>query len=205
MKQYPSITKEINKDVHIYAFPKFDGSNIRAEYNPKRGFYKFGSRTQLIDEKTMPFGRAITLINDKFSNDLSQVFKEMKCKEAVCFFEYFGPSSFAGNHNFEEDMIVKLIDVNLYNEGFIVPTKFIKHFGFTDIAKPIYEGRVTDEFVESVKNSTLNGMPFEGVVCKGALDNKTKQPVMFKIKSNAWLSKLKVHCKGNQQLFDQLA
>ncbi len=64
---------------------------------------------------------------------------------------------------------------------------------------------VTDEFVESVKNSTLNDMPFEGVVCKGALDNKTKQPVMFKIKSNAWLSKLKVHCKGNQQLFEQLA
>ena len=46
MKQYPSIPglKELEKlkGRKIYVFDKIDGSNIRAEWNPKKGFYKFG-------------------------------------------------------------------------------------------------------------------------------------------------------------------
>lgn len=59
MKYYPSITKEIRHDIYIYAFDKLDGSNIRAEWNSKRGFYKFGTRNQLMDEKTDPWGQSI--------------------------------------------------------------------------------------------------------------------------------------------------
>ena len=32
MKTYPSITKDIRDDIHIYAFDKLDGNNIRAEW-----------------------------------------------------------------------------------------------------------------------------------------------------------------------------
>jgi hypothetical protein len=48
-------------------------------------------------------------------------------------------------------------------------------------------------------------MTFEGVVCKGANDKKTKMPIMFKIKSQAWLDKLKEHCKEDEALFNKLA
>lgn len=204
MKSYPSIPKDLRNDIYIYAFDKLDGSNIRAEWNSKRGFYKFGTRHQLMDENSVPFGKAIPLIKEKFENDLTVIFKERSWKDALCFFEYHGPSSFAGNHNFEEAMTVTLIDVNPYKEGILLPEEFIKYFGHLDIAKVLYEGYLSAELIDNVKQSTLNGMTFEGVVCKGANDKKTKMPIMFKIKSHAWLEKLKDYCKGDETLFNRL-
>lgn len=46
------------------------------------------------------------------------------------------------------------------------------------------------QFDNSVKQSTLDGMTFEGVVCKSGLNNR-KQPMNFKVKSDAWINKLK--------------
>jgi hypothetical protein len=204
MKSYPSITKDVRQDIYIYAFDKLDGSNMRAEWNSKKGFYKFGTRTQLTDEKTMPFGRAIPLIREKYEQDLALVFQERKWRDAICFFEYWGPSSFAGTHNFEEEMTVTLIDVNPYKEGILPPTEFIKYFGHLDIPKVLYEGHVSSELFDKVKQSTLEGMTYEGVVCKGANDKKTKMPVMFKIKSHAWLDRLREYCKGDEALFNKL-
>lgn len=47
MKQYPSIDGHI---VHlpVIAFDKLDGSNIRCEWNRKKGLHKFGSRKVLL-------------------------------------------------------------------------------------------------------------------------------------------------------------
>lgn len=205
MKSYPSITKEIRHDIYIYAFDKLDGSNIRAEWNSKKGFYKFGTRTQLIDEKTMPFGRAIPLLKEKWEEDLAMVFKEQGWKDALCFFEYWGEDSFAGTHNFEKPMNLTLIDVNPYKEGIMPPTEFIKLFKHLDIPKVCYEGHVSVELFDKVKQSTLEGMTHEGVVCKGANDKKTKMPIMFKIKSQAWLDRLREYCKGDESLFNKLA
>lgn len=205
MKSYPSITKETRKDIYIYAFDKLDGSNIRAEWNPKKGFYKFGTRTQLIDESSVPFGKAIHLIREKYQEELSKVFIEHKWESAICFLEYHGPSSFAGSHNDSEEHTVTLFDVNPYKYGLLEPEQFIKYFGHLDMPKVLYEGYVDTELFDQVKQSTLSGMTFEGVVCKGANDKKTKQPIMFKIKSQAWLDKLKDHCKGNTELFNRLS
>jgi hypothetical protein len=205
MKSYPSITKEIRHDIYIYAFDKLDGSNIRAEWNPKKGFYKFGTRTQLIDEHEKPFGRAISLIKSKFEDNLSMVFKEQKYKSAICFFEFWGEESFAGTHNFDKPMSLSLIDVAPYNEGILMPAQFIKLYGHLDIPKVLYEGHVSEELFDRVKQSSLKGMTFEGVVCKGKDNNNAKMPVMFKIKSKAWLDKLREYCKGDENLFNRLA
>jgi hypothetical protein len=204
MKSYPSITKDIRKDIYIYAFDKLDGSQMRAEWNSKKGFYKFGTRTQLTDEKTMPFGRAIPIIKEKYEEDLGMVFNERKWKDAICFFEFYGASSFAGTHNFEEPMTATLFDVNPYKQGIMPPTQFIKCFGHLDTPKVLYEGHVSVELFDGVKQSTLEGMTFEGVVCKGANDKKTNMPIMFKIKSQAWLDKLKTYCKGDMSLYNKL-
>jgi hypothetical protein len=204
MKSYPSITKEVRHGVYIYAFDKLDGSNIRAEWNAKRGFYKFGTKNQLIDETNKPFGCAINLLRDKYAADLEMVFKEQRWRDVICFFELWGPSSFAGNHNFQENLTVTLIDVNPYKQGILEPKEFIKYFGHLDTPKVLYEGKVNTELFDEVKQSTLPGMTFEGVVCKGASDSKARMPVMFKIKSQAWLQKLKTYCNGNEKLYAML-
>lgn len=205
MKSYPSIDKQIRDDVYIYAFDKLDGSNIRAEWNSKRGFYKFGTRNQLMDENTQPFGQAIPIIQNKYEKELAMVFKEQRWQDAICFFEFHGPNSFAGNHLETDEKTVTLFDVNPYKKGILEPNDFIKLFGHLDIPKILFEGKANSTLVEQVKNSTLAGMTFEGLVCKGQNDKKTKQPIMFKIKSHAWLEKLKTFCKGDENLFNKLA
>lgn len=204
MKTYPSITKHIVPEAYIYAFDKLDGSNIRVEWNNKRGFYKWGTRTQLLDPNAKPFNAAIPIITEKFENDLAMVCQEQKWKDAIFFFEFHGPSSFAGYHNFEEPMTATLIDVNPYKMGIMEPSRFIRTFKHLDIAKPLFEGHVTETFIDKVKESTLKGMTCEGVVCKGQYITPGV-PLMFKIKSREWLEKLKIYCKGDIKLFEKLA
>jgi len=45
MKSYPSIPGKHTNGIPLTVFDKLDGSNIRAEWSKKRGFYKFGTRT----------------------------------------------------------------------------------------------------------------------------------------------------------------
>jgi hypothetical protein len=206
MKHYPSITKEVAHNIDIYAFDKLDGSQIRAEYNDKKGFYKFGSKNQLIDRSTNPWGIAIRLINDKYSTDIHQICKDQGWKDAVCFFEFWGPNSFAGTHNFAdgEALTVTLFDVNPYKRGILEPREFIHFFGHLDVPKVLYKGRVNVELFDKIKQSTLPGMTFEGVVCKGASQTNARMPTMFKVKSRAWLEKLRNYCKDNDKLFSML-
>jgi hypothetical protein len=130
------------------------------------------------------------------------IFQEQKWKDAICFFEFHGASSFAGFHNFEETMDITLLDVNPYKQGILLPTQFLNLFKHLDIPNLVYEGYITTDLFDQIKQSTLTGMSFEGVVAKA---NDDGQLTMFKIKSKAWLNKLKEHCKDNQQLFEQLS
>lgn len=75
-----------------------------------------------------------------------------------------------------------------------------------DIPAVLHHGKVGKEMIDKVKSSTLEGMTFEGVVCKAANPNrkKTSHPVMFKIKSNAWLDKLKTFCGEDIKMFERM-
>ena len=206
MKHYRSITNEIlNPNSQVFVQSKLDGRNFTSEFNKKQGFYKFGSRHQLVGREDPIYSKAITILEEKYSEPLTKIFKDNKWDNVNCFFEFYGPNSFAGNIDLNDDLTITLIDINPYKQGILNPADFIKHFQHLDIPKVHHIGRITEEFIQSVKNSTLKDMAFEGVVCKAAPDNpKTKEPIMFKIKSNAWLEKLKLYCNGDIELFKKL-
>ena len=199
MKQYPSISKKIF-DVSIYAFDKLDGSNIRAEWTRKNGFYKFGSRRQLIDDTHETLGEAVHLIR-KQEESLARVFKEEKWEQVTAFFEFYGESSFAGQHA-NEPHVATLIDVDVYKKGILLPRDFVDKFAHMGIPKVLYSGKANKEFQTSVEEGKLDGMTFEGVVCKGI--HRRNQVIMFKIKNLAWVDKLKNFCQDNKQLFEEL-
>lgn len=204
MKQYISINDPINWVTPVYAFDKLDGSNIRAEWSAKRCmFYKFGSRTKLIDRNEPIVGESIDLINERFTEKLSTKFLQKKWDSVICFFEFYGKSSFAGKH-IDEKHEVSLIDIAPYRRGIIPPDQFVELCDDLDAPKVLYNGLINDHVIGMIRDGILPGMTFEGVVCKYST-HEGKQTKMFKIKSNAWLQRLKERCGSDEELFKRLA
>ena len=63
MLTYPSIdsigTSRIERGVSCFTFVKYDGSNLRFEWNKKNGFHKFGTRRELFDHSHPIFGKLL--------------------------------------------------------------------------------------------------------------------------------------------------
>lgn len=200
MKQYPSITKQVVPNSYIYAFDKLDGSNIRAEWSKKRGFWKFGTKTRLVDSTDSIFGKAPDLILNKYGDELGRILHKNNWDRSICFFEFYGANSAFGVHK-DEEHTVTLLDINVYKKGMLSPKEFIKLFEALGIPKLLYAGYAHADFVELVRSGALPGMTFEGVVCK----TNDYNPDMFKIKNRAWLDRLREHCGGDEKLFEMLA
>ena len=196
MKQYPHIQyypKGIMGEP-VYAFDKLDGSCMRAEWSKKRGWCKFGSRTQMIDENNQQFGMAIKLFKVQYADDLDQIFRKKEeyrnSQEFVVYFEYFGDKSFAGYHVEGDKMFVRLFDVDQYKRGIIPAREFVDNFSHLLIPKIIYIGNLNHDFIQRVKDNEF-GLK-EGVVCKGVRKTKGKDLIwMVKIKTADWLKRLK--------------
>ena len=204
MKTYPSIPAQVNAGLNVIAFNKLDGSNIRAEWNTKRGFYKYGTRKRLLGPDDKPLGEAISLIETKYVDALHQILKQSRVQRAICFFEFWGENSAFGHH-LSETHDVTLIDVAFFKQGVISPKDFLDKFGLVDHAEILYRGPADHEFIESVRTGTLEGMGPEGVVCKAGFDRKLGCPTMFKVKRNDWYDRLRKHCGEDDQLFQDLS
>lgn len=191
MKSYPSIEgpSKAPKDQGI-AFYKYDGSNLRFEWNKKRGFHKYGTRKRLFDETDPDFGEAIKIFNTTLSTDLESIFKQYyrDSQEMTVFCEFFGENSFAGQHKPEPHKLV-LLDVDVYKHGFVSPREFVKVFcnELGDrAAQVIYEGNLNESFIKDVREGKYPVN--EGVVFKGGSGHKIWRT---KIKTNTYLQKLK--------------
>lgn len=193
MKQYPSFDGKI-VDGPMTAFDKLDGQNVRCEWNRKQGLHKFGTRKVLLGEDHPVMGRAIALTQDKYGDALGRIFRDERFEEVTCFFEFYGPRSFAGGHHPDdaEAMTTTLIDIDIYKKGMPLATAFRRLFeDKVEIPAVLWVGNPTQEFLASVKAGTLPGMGGEGVVCKGAPLKKGYQPYMYKVKTVAWIERVR--------------
>jgi hypothetical protein len=200
MKSYPTIP-HINHRLKFklkgrdwLGFDKLDGSLIRAEYSQKKGFYKFGRRTGLLDDTNPFLKEAPELILEKYA-ELPRIFKKKKWQRVIAFFEFFGPNSFAGSHQ-NEPHVVQLIDLSVHPKGFV---NIIELPNFMDA---LYYGPINDDIKQRIIHSTLSGMTFEGVVFKRT--NRRQQREMVKLKSNAWFDKLRNFCDEDSKMFERL-
>jgi hypothetical protein len=192
MKSYPSLrhAKQGYLGEPCFAFEKFDGSNIRYEWNKKRGWYKFGTRKCMLDTGHKYLGTAIPIFLEKYGEDLAKVFTDTKdfrgIKTFTVFCEFFGPKSFAGLHQPEDKMDTVLFDVNPLQKNFLSPKDFLKHFGHLHIPDVVYEGNYNKQLIEDVRTGKYD--VDEGVVCKGKYFTKVW---MTKVKTQAWLERVR--------------
>jgi hypothetical protein len=187
------------------AFDKLDGNNLRFEWGHKRGFYKFGSRTVMIDKNDENFSQCIPMFLEKYDESLNRVFskKYRVVRNFVIFCEYWGKNSFAGKHEPGDDMDITLIDVSVYKRGIISPFEFVDNFGELGISNIVYQGEYNNELIHKVRTDEF-GLQ-EGVVCKGVIKTRKEKDAiwMAKIKTNKWLTKIKEKL-GEKALLEEL-
>ena len=166
---------------------KYDGSNLRWEWSRKRGWNKFGTRTELFHPSHPLWGQAIPLF-EEIKDDIVRRVKESDwtlrgIERITVFTEFFGPSSFAGTHEENEPKELRLFDVYLFKKGMMPVKWFVENFGDAPYAaQEVYRGNLNKEFISDVRAGKYPVV--EGVVAKG-------DGFRVKIKTNAYLAKLK--------------
>ena len=116
MKAYPSIpssTGQKFREFEAHVFDKIDGSNLRWEWNSKRGWYKFGTRNRLFDVTDPDFGSAIDIFFSKFAEPLERHARSQRWRACMAFTEFWGENSFAGLHDPTDDKYLTLIDCRI--------------------------------------------------------------------------------------------
>jgi hypothetical protein len=191
MKTYPSIpyyAEFVGRP--CIGFKKYDGSNLRFEWSKKKGWHKFGTRRHLFDRKDPVYGPAVDLFEKTLAEPLVKSFTDQKdlrgTENAIVFAEFFGPNSFAGDHVPEDPKELILFDVNIHKKGLVSPRDFIKFFANMPSAEVLYNGELTEEFIQEVIEGTVPVQ--EGVVVKGGQGH---QLWMAKIKTADWIRRVK--------------
>jgi hypothetical protein len=187
-----------------YAFRKYDGSNFRAEWSRKRGWYKFGTRTQIIDRTHPDFGKAVDVFLATQAGPIEKVFRDERglrsFESALVFGEFLGPNSFAGQHVAADPKEVVLFDVNLHKRGLMPPREFLQYFSHLRHAELVYQGNFNESFKQDVREGKYGQN--EGVVAKGSVPGKKEQHSLWmsKVKTNWWLEELKSRAATNVEL-----
>lgn len=189
MKAYPSVPNSMGQsfrefDAHV--FDKLDGSNLRWEWSKRAGWHKFGTRRRLFDESDEIFKDAIPLFMETLADPLEKIARSEQWPRFVAFTEFWGPNSFAGLHEPNDEKVLSLFDVDVYKQGLVDPKEFLKLFGALNT--PAYLGKLrwTRGLVQAVRNGEVP-VTFEGVVGKSKSGRKR---VMAKAKTQAWVDRV---------------
>lgn len=201
MIEYPSIANSSKAPRQpMIAFEKLDGSNVRVLWTPKKGFCRFGSREQLLDETHPHLGGVVSVFRQTCQEPLDALLRQhfRQEKEVTAFGEYLGPNSFAGIHtDLVDQMRFVLFDLLVQKKGyyeFLLPQEFVKLTAglLCPVARVVHEGNLTDGFIQRVRANDFDPPLGEGVVCKGRERSGAYRGKvwMVKIKTQAYLDRL---------------
>ena len=156
------------------AFEKYDGTNLHWVWDRELGWYGFGmrrNRYDLDDDGIAAFDLnhpglpdAVSLFRQDFAEVLEEIFlnhPNYTATEITVFTEYFGPNSFAGEHQADDPKQLVLFDVET-NEGIVPPEQFLNDFSELSIARVVYRGKLTGKFATQVREGEFKVL--EGVV-----------------------------------------
>lgn len=186
-----------------WAFEKYDGTNLHFDWERDFGWHGFGTRRDTFDltetgirefaDAHAHLDGCAALFTTILAGDLEGVFKEPAYQSVSAFkvfAEYFGPGSFAGLHRESEPKQLVLFDVWAEGLGFVGPERFVYDFGHLPFAaRVVYKGKLTGQFADDVRTGKYGVA--EGVVCKGGGTMGGENVWMVKIKTDAYMEKLK--------------
>ena len=200
LTRYPSIDGP-NIDAigqSCIAFEKYDGSNLQFSWNQSDGWYRNGTRRRTVLPDNPLFGSAIEMFQKKYAKGILDTIRRYKeyrnTKSLTAFCEFHGEKTFSGLHADGDPKHLTLFDIMIDDQNLVLPADFKSHFGHLDIAKIVYEGELTREFIEQIRLGKI--VSGEGVVAKGVATSvrrkgKTERTAwMVKIKTQIWLDEL---------------
>ena len=212
---YPKIPDSRNCPLKkCIVFEKIDGTNLHIHYL-YRDWKSFGTRRDSFEYtlegklefiKEHPELEKALDCDIELLNDLREYLKSLEKynkEEIVLFFEFAGDKSFAGQHSENDNHRLWLIDVSI-GERMLGPEEFLMDFASFNLYMPpiIFKGKYSGMLVENIKNGRM--LVNEGCVIKGMIDSEfaTKyngiiQPYMCKVKTNAYMERLKIEFKDN--------
>jgi hypothetical protein len=192
MKDYPSIPQSSGQRFeeipNAHVFDKLDGSSMRSEWNRKRGWYKHGKRSGLLDSSNPHLVVVPRLFEETMAEPLAKIARDAKWESCVVFYEFWGKRSIAGLHFEDDPKFLSLFDVAANKQGFLGPAEFRKLFD-DRVRTARYLGSVhwTRGFIDTVRSGQLEGVTFEGVVAKAG----TKHDIVrAKAKTQAWIDRV---------------
>lgn len=212
LTRYPSIDGPTSDVIgqSCIAFEKYDGSNLQFSWNQSDGWYRNGTRRRTVLPDNPLFGSAIEMFQLKYAKGILETIRRYKeyrnTKSLTAFCEFYGEKTFSGLHADGDPKQLKLFDVMIDDESLVIPGDFKNHFGQLDIAKIVYEGELTREFVNQVRDGKV--VAGEGVVVKGVettarRKGKTERSAwMVKIKTQTWLDELARRAGDSPERFE---
>lgn len=184
------------------AFEKLDGTNIHFRVTNGK-WVSFGTRRDsfpcsINGEEFIEAHPELSGVLDspEFLLELASFIRsndKYNTSDVLLFMEYYGSKSFAGQHDPEDYPVLYLIDVQL-NGRMLGPGEFLEDFKEFSSCLPdvIYKGKYSGQLIEDIRNGKYKVN--EGAVIKGMIDD---QVYMVKVKTNAYLERLKNQFKDN--------
>jgi len=202
MLHYPKIPGSRNCPAgRCVAFEKYDGTNLHWDWDRDFGWHSFGTRRDEFNltplgaeefaRKHAHLAQCVEVFQATLAEAVERVFRAKawyhEFQELKVFTEFLGPNSFAGLHQEGDPKELRLFDVWAEPYGMVGPKQFVTDFGHLPIARVLYEGKLTGQFVEDVRNGKYGVA--EGVICKGGAGGDDVW--MVKIKTRGYMERLK--------------